>query len=84
MIDSTPAKIGRSMKKRERFMGFSSSLAAPLRPFGACASIGTVCGATGAPGRTRWSPFTTITSPGLRPDSITRSPSTSRPIFTSR
>ena len=59
------AKIGLSTKKREKFMayslGFADLSAVPALPvspsmatsFLCPASIGTICGASGAPGRTR-------------------------------
>jgi hypothetical protein len=55
------------MKKREKFMAYSFAVAAAASDLGRvlAASIGTICGATGAPGRTRCRPLTTIFSPGL-------------------
>ena len=47
-------------------------------------SMGTRCGVTGSPGRTRWRPFTTMTSPGFNPCLTTRRLSTMGPSVTSR
>ena len=85
-METTDAKIGRSMKKRERSMtrgsaGYFLSAAAAGRAPGAGVSGVT---ATGCPGRTRIRPFTITCSPGLSPSTITRWPSTTWAVCTAR
>ncbi len=69
--DSTPAKIGRSMKNLEMFMAPCQCCAADQHAAASVTDGGRpssrVCGATSAPGRTRCRPLTTMRSPGLSP-----------------
>ena len=75
--ESTPAKIGRSMKNLERFMAFPRRCRrfSDWQPRRRCApaALGlarpsrTACGATSAPGRMRCRPLTTTRSPAFRP-----------------
>ena len=74
--ESTAAKIGRVMKNDENFMtaclspGYcalvAAGAAAATPPAPGFRSIATRSGAIVTPGRTRWSPFTTTTSPGVQ------------------
>ena len=93
--DSTPAKIGRSMKNLDKFMGAAPrecriarsalcDVRRTLRLPRLSPSMATSSGATRAPGRTRCSPFTMMRSPGFRPFVTTRRPSTNAPSVTSR
>ena len=69
-IERTVAKIGRSMKKCDRFM------ARGLRSVrSGSASIVPGCGVTLAPGRARTSPLMMIRSVGDRPERMMRRPS---------
>ena len=81
MIASTEAKIGRSMKKEEMFIAsyFAAAAGAGVRQRQASAPIVTFCGVTVMPGCTRCAPFTTMTSPALRPSRTMRKPSITRP-----
>jgi len=87
-MDSTPAKMGRSMKNLEMFMAppqpLSAGLAARATPAVSRPPMETIWGATSSPGRTRCKPFTTMRSPALRPLSTTRRPSCTAPRRTSR
>src|SRR5690606_5540862 len=87
-IDSTAAKIGRSMKNLEKSM--MSLLAAAYCIATACAGDGAgapmamTCGVTGMPGmNTFCTPCTITLSSAARPDSTTRRPSIIRPSTTS-
>ena len=66
--DSTVAKIGRSMKKCERFTAFP-------RSGWAAVSILPGCGVTLPPGRARTSPLMMTRSVGARPERMMRRPS---------
>src|SRR5882757_4796258 len=68
-MDTTEAKIGRSMKKDEMFMAAQFDFvaaAAVVVASAAGAPIVIMFGLTCAPGRTRCSPLTTTTSSGDR------------------
>ncbi len=80
-MDTTPAKIGRSMKKCEMRMGLAGSVGQRLTG-GASAEAVDCCGATFTPGRTRIRPLTTTRSFGVRPVATTRSPSMTGPSVT--
>ena len=84
MIDSTAAKIGRSMKKRANRMLLGLRLIASFVSASSRASIATRSGATTTPGWTRCRPLTTTFSPGCSPCCTMRRPSVSRPTFTGR
>ncbi len=79
-IESAAAKIGRSMKKREKRMSAPVDLLRRVRPSDqgfapgsrASASMGTSVAVTRIPGRTRWRPLTTTLSPGWIPAATTR------------
>ena len=82
-IDSTVAKIGRSMKNREMFMG--APRLGRLRRRCRTAVGGAWVALTRTPGRIRANPFTTTCSPGLSPSRMMRRcPSTCRPRVTVR
>ncbi len=89
-METTEAKIGRSMKKCEKRMCWPPAISSlwrvwlrrrqPAVPVGglACSSWAT----TLEPGRMRISPFTTTRSSPVMPVVMTRSPSTTRPSVT--
>ena len=92
-MDTTQAKIGRSMKNRANMASSSTSWGAGrelsareagLRRGGPCAGIGmgTSVGLTVAPCCTRCRPLTMTRSPGFRPSVMTWRPSWSEPSFT--
>ncbi len=85
-MDNTPAKIGRLMKKSEKFMVLPLVFLADNYRIAVFNSDGRAAvassGVTSIPVRTRCRPLTTISSPGCRPDSMTRSPSMAGPRST--